>query len=321
MSNQKNKHAHKTKASPKIIQSHPSTYESFPESTVFTEGITCISADRSERTCKVHLGVEYAQKSGIPLHLHIIEPNPHDNGGDIFPSILYIQGSAWFKQNTGAELAQLARFAERGFVIAVVEYRPSTVAAFPAQITDTKTALRFMKNHADTYHADPEKILLWGDSSGGHTAVMVGVSLFNEALDDASPMDEPISVKAVIDYYGPTDISKMNEEPSTMNHIAPGSPEGMLIGGVNVLENVDKVMPTVPMTYLSNNGEIPPILIIHGSKDRLVPFGQSVMLFDALKKTNKVAECYQLKGADHGGAPFWTEKVLDIVETFIRKYV
>ena len=325
MSKQKNGCAQTTEESPKIIPPQSVSYEDFPESTVFTDGIKSIPADYSERSCRIHIGIEYAQKSSIPLHLHIIEPTfelkENEDKGQNFPLILYIQGSAWCKQDTGSELAQLSRFAQRGFVIAVVEYRPSKVAPFPAQIKDTKTAIRFMKTHAKTYHADPGKILLWGDSSGGHTAVMTGVSLDNQTLDDESPTNEPISVKAVIDYYGPTDISKMNEEPSIEDHIAPDSPEGMLIGGVNVLENVDKVTPTVPMNYLSENSAIPPILIFHGSKDRRVPFGQSVMLFDALKKANKVAECYQLKGADHGGAPFWTEKILDIVEKFIRKYV
>jgi len=64
-----------------------------------------------------------------------------------------------------------------------------------------------------------------------------------------------------------------------------------------------------------------PMLILHGNKDRLVPFGQSVMLFEALKKMGKDAEFYQLKGADHGGYPFWTDNVLNIVEGFIRRYL
>ena len=92
-------------------------------------------------------------------------------------------------------------------------------------------------------------------------------------------------------------------------------------GGVNVLENPDKVKPTVPMNYISADSALPPFLIIHGSKDRLVPFGQSVMLFEALKNAGKTAEFYQLKGADHGGSAFWTESVLDIVEQFITKHL
>ncbi|MFT5196422.1 MAG: acetyl esterase/lipase, partial [Cellvibrionaceae bacterium] len=185
----------------------------------------------------------------------------------------------------------------------------------------TKTAIRFMKQHAETYHVDSEKIIVWGTSSGGHTAVMTGLTLDNQALDDESPIDDPISVKAVIDFYGPTDISKMNEEPSIMDHIGPESPEGMLIGRLNVLENKDKAAETNPMNYISADNPIPPILIIHGSKDRLVPFGQSVLLFETLKNANKTVECIQLIGADHGGSPFWTQPVLDVVENFVRNYL
>ncbi|MFK7804559.1 MAG: alpha/beta hydrolase fold domain-containing protein [Anaerolineae bacterium] len=304
-----------------MIEPQDWTFENFPESTAFTEGVTIIPADHSGRSCKTHIGIEYAHKSGMPLHLHIIEPEQHEAENLAFPLIMFIQGSAWFQQDNGTSVAQLSRFAQRGFVIAIVEYRPSPVAPFPAQIKDAKTAIRFLKKHAETYHADPENIIVWGTSSGGHTAVMTGLTLGNQALDDRSAIDDPIVIKAIVDYYGPTDISKMNEEPSIMDHIGPDSPEGMLIGGLNVLENLDKAQATNPLNYIPEGDPIPPILIVHGSKDRLVPFGQSVMLFDALKKANKIAECIQLKGADHGGPPFWTEPIFDQVETFVRKYL
>ncbi len=303
-----------------IIRPRPWSYDTFPSSTAMTEGIKTLAADDRRRSCSIHIQVEYARKSGRPLHLNIIEPKQAEGENHRFPLIVYIQGSAWFPQDMGAELAQLARFAQRGFVIAVVEYRPSTEAPFPAQVKDAKTALRYLKKHAAAYHADGQKPILWGDSSGGHTAVMVGVSLYRAELDDESPVNDPISVNAVIDYYGPTDISLMCREPSTIDHILPNSPEGMLIGGFNVLENPERVEATNPMNYLAEGEIIPPILIMHGDKDRLVPFGQSVLLFDALKKANCVAECYRLKGADHGGPPFWTEAVFDLVENFIEKY-
>lgn len=304
-----------------MIEPQDWTFETFPESMAFADGIVSLPADFSEPTCHCRFNIEYANKSGMPLHLHIIVPNQDEGSSDIFPLILFIQGSAWFKQDNGSSLAQLARFAQRGFVIAIVEYRPSPVAPFPAQIQDTKTALRFMKKHADSYHVDSEKVILWGTSSGGHTAVMTGLTLNNQASDDESTVGKPISVKAVINYYGPTDISKMNEEPSIMDHIRPDSPEGMLIGGRNVLENLDKAQATNPLNYIAEDSTIAPIFIIHGSKDRLVPFGQSVMLFDALKKNQKSAECIQLKGAGHGGPPFWAEPIFDKVEAFIRRYL
>ncbi len=145
---------------------------------------------------------------------------------------------------------------------------------------------------------------------------MVGATLNEKEYNDE---DSKLDIKAIIDFYGPTDISKMNFEPSIQDHISPSSPEGELIGKVNVLENLEKVYPTVVMNHISKEKYLPPFLIIHGNKDRLVPFGQSVLLYDKLKEENKIVEFYQLDGADHGGAPFWQEDILDIVDKFIKE--
>ena len=302
-----------------IVEPKPSNGETFPESTASAPGILTIKADPSDLECKLHANVLYATKSGIPLHLHIIEPKQREGEKRLFPLIVYVQGSAWFKQDLGYEIPQLSRFARKGYVIAVVEYRPSPVAPFPAQLKDAKTAIRFLIRNATSYSIDSDTIALWGDSSGGHTAVMTAVTLGDPQLSDESPNDEPIQVKAVVDFYGPIDISKMNLEPSTQDHRDPTSPEGMLIGGVHVLENPDKVKPTVPITYLDKTKEIPPFLIIHGNKDRLVPFGQSVLLYEALKQNDKSVVMYKLDGADHGGSAFWTDDILKLVDDFLRE--
>lgn len=303
------------------VEPKPSSWEDFPKSTVTAEGILTLKADRSELSSKLHANIPYATKSGIPLHLHIIEPKQPEGAMRRFPLVVYVQGSAWFKQDIGYEVPQLSRFARKGYVIAVVEYRPSTVAPFPAQVKDTKTAIRFLMENAATYSIDPEKVVLWGDSSGGHTAAMTGVTLDEPELSDDSSTDEPIRLQAIVDFYGPIDVSKMNLEPSTQDHRDAKSPEGMLIGGLNVLENPDKVKPTTPLTYLDRNKEIPPFLIIHGNKDRLVPFGQSVLLYEALRRNSKSVVLYELDGADHGGSSFWTEDILAIVDGFIRSHL
>jgi hypothetical protein len=65
-----------------------------------------------------------ATKSGVPLHLHIIEPKQTEGQGRLFPLVVYVQGSAWFKQDIGYEVPQLSQFARKGYVVAVVEDRP-----------------------------------------------------------------------------------------------------------------------------------------------------------------------------------------------------
>jgi len=291
------------------IEPKEATYEQFPASQLNADGMITLNANFTNRYGMVDLNVEYAVKDRYPLHLQILRP-PFQDEDTRFPLIMYIQGSAWFKQQLGINFAPLLDFAKRGFVIAMVEYRPSTTAVFPAQVEDTKTATNFMITNAAKYNVDPEKIVVWGDSSGGHTASMVNVT-----------SDEPpkLNVKAFVDYYGPSDISRMNEHSSTMNHLNPDSPEGCLIGQVRVDEYPERVAPTIPMNYIK--GKQRPQLIIHGDKDRLVPFHQSVILYEALKAAGSEVEFYKLAGADHGGSPFWSGDVLEIVEKFIRKWV
>ena len=293
-------------------------FTDFPESKLSPGGMKIIEADYSQPYCQVEK-VKYAVKSGMPLHLNMIKPVLGEEQAKELPLILYVQGSAWLPQNLESKLVQLGKISERGFVVAVVEYRPSTVAPFPAQVQDAKTAYRYLIENAKKYSIDAKQVVIWGDSSGGHTASMVGLTFAEPDLDDECPIEQPITVKAVIDFYGPSDISKMNEEPSTCDHQQADSPEGLLIGGVNVIDNPKLAQKTNPINYIRKNNVTPPFLIIHGSKDRMVPFAQSVMLFNALKDAGKEVEFYQLKGADHGQAPFWQRSVLDIVERFIRK--
>jgi acetyl esterase/lipase len=259
--------------------------------------------------------VTYVSRDGLDLTLQILAPRGVEKP---LPCIVYVQGSAWFEQNVYSNLPSLAAFAKRGYVIAMVQYRPSTVAPFPAQLQDAKTAIRYMRQNAEIYHVDPNNIFIWGDSSGGHTALMVGLTQNHPELDTAEYPDQSIKVNAVVDFYGPTDISQMNYEPSIMDHIGPKTPEGMLIGGKNVHENLELAARTNPINYIAKGGDAAPIFILHGSKDRLVPFKQSVLLANALKANGYAHEFYQLKGADHGSNEFWTEEIFDRVHEFLR---
>ncbi len=299
-----------------MIKAKPCAFEDFPPSKIDAPGVKSLKADFSERSVHLHRNVPYAIKSGTTLHMDIIEPEQRTGEG-LFPLIVYVQGSAWMEQNLGQETGQLARFAQRGYVIAVVQYRPSSTAPFPAQIKDVKTAAAYLAKNAGAYHADPSKMAIWGDSSGGHTALMCAVTGHDPAFSDAGT--GAFSFSGAVDFYGPTDISKMNEEPSVQDHISPDSPEGLLIGGKHVLENPLLAQPTVVMNFVKKDKKIPPLLIFHGDKDRLVPFGQSVMLYKKLKREGKDAAFYKIAGADHGGPPFWSKEVMDIIDAFFIK--
>jgi acetyl esterase/lipase len=296
--------------------------ENFPRARPAADPVQILELE-TEPVLSYSKDVVYVNREGLDLHLQMISPRRSfgsAGAGGGLPCIIYIQGSAWKKQNVYVNIPQLVKFAARGYVIVSVEYRHSGIAPFPAQIQDAKTAVRFMRKHAEQYNIDPENIFIWGDSSGGHTALFAGITSGNVDLDTDEYAAYSDQVNAIIDYYGPTDIVQMNFEPSVMNHSEPGSPEGLLIGGLEVLENQEKAQLTNPVNYISEEKAIPPVLIAHGDMDRLVPLNQSDLLVSKLKACGKEFEYYCLAGADHGTAEFWTEKMYDIVEKFITRY-
>lgn len=302
------------------------SFDDFPESELSAPGMRVLDADLTPRFGSLQLAVPYAVKSGRTLHLQIITP-PRDSSfpddrDDRYPTLLWIQGSAFHEQNLGQAIPALADVARRGYVVAVVEYRPSELAPFPAQAKDAKTAVRWLRAHAADYHVDPDRIAVGGDSSGGHTALMTYATQHDQAFSD-EPVEDALGIGCFIDFYGPTDIAVMNEEPSIQDHLGADSPEGYLIGRRPVARHPELVAPTVIANHIrpASHRRLQPLLMMHGSKDRLVPFGQSVRLYEHLVAAGQDVTFYQLKGSDHGGPAFWQPEVCDILDAFLREHL
>lgn len=288
--------------------------EEFPKSPSSSEGMLTlnITCDNNEM---YHIrDIKYIERKEQALYLQLIMPDKVEKKP---PLIVYVQGSAFHKQDIPASIPRLSLLANRGFAIASVEYRPSEVAPFPAQMLDVKAAVRFLKMSAEQYGYDEQRVYLMGDSSGGHTALMAGLTAGMEEYEENVYNSVSSEVKGIIDMYGPINFTKMNDELSSQNHILPDSPEGFLIGQKNIMENPELVRPTIVTNYISTEWEIPPVLIFHGTNDELVPFGQSCLLYDRLKECGKRASFYAIEGAHHGGREFWSSEVLGLVEEFI----
>jgi acetyl esterase/lipase len=299
------------------------SHAAFPESTASAPGMRVITGQEQARNVFVHLDVEYAVKDGHPLRLLVLQPSADSStasteelDAEQFPLLVYVQGSGWQEQQLGACLDPLTSFAHRGYVIAIVEYRPSSVAHFPAQVADAQTATRWLLEHAAAFHIDPSRVAVWGDSSGGHTALMCAVGGNDPTLTD-EPEDDPLPISACVDFYGPTALDLMDSEPSEMNHNGPGSPETALLGVETLDQDPDLVRRADPRSHLTPGARLPAFLIAHGNKDRLVPFHQSVLIYEALREAGHSAELVQVKGAGHGGPTFWTPELLDLVDRFL----
>lgn len=290
------------------------TEENFPRCTMDRDGIQNIKPNVKTISCTTLCDVQYREVEGYPLHLHVILPTQDKEEKRRFPLIMFVQGSAWHKQTLGKEITQLSRIASLGYVIAIVEYRPSDVALFPAQIIDTKYATQFMVEHSEEYFVDPSQLIIWGTSSGAHTAMM---TVFTKGLEKFTPKDvKEYNYKCVIDYFGPTDVYEMRFQPSLGEHYTSTCPEGLLIGDVVTRENS---IETVVMEYITKDKKLPPLLIMHGDMDMSVPFHQSILLYDKMKECHQEVEFYRIQDARHSGAEFYSPNVLSQVQKFIQK--
>ena len=294
------------------------TYEDFPEFDQPVEGAEVLSTTGDEVGFSYFHDVEYANVEEIPLHLQIIKPFTRNEPEKIYPCMVFVQGSAWMKQDVYAKIPMLARLAGKGYAIAVVEYRHSGQAPFPAQALDARNAVRFMRKNSKSYQIDPEKIVIGGDSSGGHTAMFAGILQDDDQATNLYP-GISASVKGILNYYGSVSVMLEDSNPTTINHHMPDSPEGMEMGGVNLKERPDLCRKLSVECNITEDTDLPPVLVFHGTKDRIVNTRQSVNLYRRLKETGKEACLYLIRGADHGGAEFWTEETCNIADRFIKK--
>ena len=296
-------------------------FEDFPESETSAEGMKVLQGDQNNIEPKVQdIQPVYAVKDGKELHIRFIFPVHQGHEEEKYPLLVFIQGSAWKEQSMNNHVMDLYEIVKSGVAAAIVQYRPSTLAPFPAQVQDAKSAVRYLVQHAPAYPIDINNIFLAGDSSGGHTALCSLATWEDGRLDDeGTPLP---ALRGCIDFYGPTHLEQMNYEPSLVEHRGEHSPEGLEIGGYDVVDKPELAYRCSPVAYFKERQNIPPLLILHGSKDTQVPFGQSVILYERLKELKiDPGEFYQVKGADHGGSLFWCQAVKDVVIDFINRCV
>lgn len=295
--------------------------EAFEEAMEQMEEVHTLTASGKEVYGLYKHDVCYVERDGIKRTLQMIVPEMKEGAEKTYPAILYVQGSAWMKQDEYKRLGVMAGLARRGYVTAILQYRESALAAFPAQIEDAKTGVRFLRKYAEDYHINPEQIFLMGDSSGGHTAFTAAFTADEDQLDTPVYGEYSCKVNAVVDLYGVSDVCVKEDFPTTLNQGEADSPEGMLIGGKNVYEYPELSHPVACANYVRAEVPSPPVLMMHGMADRLVSYRQSVRLYKKLLEEGKEVEFYRMENAVHGDVAFWTEENMDIVDRFIRKYL
>jgi acetyl esterase/lipase len=214
------------------------------------------------------------------------------SGKGPFPLVICIHGGAWRSGTRSSYHALLQTLSRNGFVAATIDYRLAPAAKFPSQVHDVKAAVRFLRANAVRFNIDPDRIGVLGDSSGGHLALMLGLTSTRDNLEGQRGNAEHTStVQAIVNYYGPTDFTVSEAwQEAQLN-------EAIKFLGTNDMRS-EIAKTASPTTYIDRND--PPILSVHGDRDPIVPVSQARHLHQRLESAGVTQHLKVVKSAGHG---------------------
>jgi acetyl esterase/lipase len=250
--------------------------------------------------------VEFGTGGTQKLAMHILRPKPLPK--EPMPVLVYINGSAWARDNKDFAVGRLILAAQQGYFGATIQVRTSGEAVFPAQIEDAKCAIRFLRAKAKEYNLDVNRIGVWGESSGGHLSALVGLTADVKELEGKGGWPEFSSKVHAVCSMCPAIDFLVPEWPK--GHNGPGGPVFKLLGGDpgKDKDKAELAKKASPLTYIGKN--IPPFFIVHGDKDATVPYSQGQLLLNELKKAGADASFYTIKDGNHASVHGYDKMVL-----------
>ncbi len=229
--------------------------------------------------------------------------------------IVWVHGGAW-RGGSRADV-DLKGLVARGWALASVDYRLSTVARFPAQIHDIKAALRYLRAHAADYGYPSSRFVIAGSSAGGHLAALVGVSNGVAELEGkiGGFTGESSHVQAIVDLYGASNLTTILSQ-STSHGLSVRVPalELLLGGQPEALPELARLAS--PVTHVDPSD--PPLLLLHGDRDNQMPINQSHELQGAYERLRLPVVFKVVHGSGHGGPAFRDETSLALIDQFLR---
>jgi acetyl esterase/lipase len=242
----------------------------------------------------------YGEVSGFrPLELDLYLPPAAASPA---PVIVHVHGGGWRRGSrrhplprAGADFYQ--RLAAQGFAVAAVDYRLSGEALFPAALEDVRAAAAWVRGQACAYGMDTGRVFLWGDSAGGHLALMTALT----GAKVPGPEGAGPQIRGVVAWFPVTDLAGLESDVTDAGGTpdpGPGSREALFLGAP-ASAVPDLAREASPVAHAS--AAAPPVLLMHGAADDMVPPAQSIRLAEALTAAGAAAEVELVPGATH----FW----------------
>jgi alpha-L-fucosidase 2 len=261
---------------------------------------------------ETRLDVEFSSPGGESLKLDaylLRDPARH-------PALIFVHGGGFVggdKKEYPRDL--LEPLMEIGFSTFSINYRLSPKHPFPAAVDDVESAVRYLKQHAADFRIDPERLALLGPSAGGLLVSWAGAACRPENR-----------VAAVVSMFGEHDlVLRAAEDPCSVDGRAIPRPKGGCIsGGLAAFlgfseltpENEPKLRQASAVTHVHR--DMPPYLLIHGTRDFGVPFEQSVSMQEAMRNAGADCTLIPIVGGGHGG---WNKPEMQHYRRELREWL
>ena len=224
------------------------------------------------------------------------------------PTLIHIHGGGWTGGTKEAALSFLMPWFEMGWNVVNVEYRLAKVSLAPAAVEDCLCALRWIAVNSKQYNLDTERLVVTGDSAGGHLALTTGMIPESAGLDRECPGVPLPKIAAIVNWYGITDVGDLLDGPNRRAYAVAW------LSSKPDREEIAKRLS--PLTYVRPG--LPPILTIHGDADPTVPYTHALRLQEALERAGVPHQLLTIPGGKHGN--FSPEERLKIFST-IREFL
>lgn len=229
------------------------------------------------------------------------------------PVIVWFAGGGWMDVDHNVHLPNLVDFARAGFIVASVEYRHSNLANWPAQLEDAKAAIRYLKAHADKYQIDKNQVIVMGESAGGHLASMTALTNNIAKYDKGAYLKENSVVAVAVPWYGVVDplSAKKNSTSNDFDFVYRN------LLGAEPEEAPQLDAQADPLSFVAQNQV--PFMILHGTKDEVVPLNDSEQLYEKLSENHHTVDLIELEGAVHMDEAYLQPEISQLIVDFINE--
>ena len=226
---------------------------------------------------------------------------PRAPGTKLRPAIVVIHGGGWIEGDKSSFSTEEQRrpgniidFAALGFVVATINYRMSGESPYPAALDDCRCAVRWMRAHADEYRIDPHRIGAYGNSAGGHLALLLAMAPNqpDDALTDTPWREQSSSIQAAVSDSGPVDLVAQYEQGVLRTVVSK------FLGGPLDKARAENYKLASPASFVSK--DTPPLFLMYGAADEQVPVETADRFVMALSQAvHKDVSYHRLAGVGH----------------------